>query len=323
MKKLTVWMITATALMLAGVLIFGGAMTMFNWDFSKFSTTKLVTNEHDVNDSFKNISVISNTANVILVPSSDEKCTVTCFEEQKQRHAVSVKEDTLTIEIVDERKWYDHIGVTIGSPKITVTIPEGEYERLTVNTTTGNVETSKAFSFESIGISATTGNITNLSSSAGEISLTATTGAVTVREVTAGSLALNATTGKLTVSKVNCEGDVETGITTGRTDITDLKCKNLTSKGETGGITLKNTISEAAFYIERTTGGIRFEKSDAAEITARTSTGSIKGSLLSEKIFFASSSTGRVNVPKTLTGGKCELTTSTGSIEITVEQRGE
>ena len=323
MKKLTVWMITATALMLAGVLIFGGAMTMLNWDFSKLSTTKLVTNEHDVNDSFKNISVISNTANVILVPSSDEKCTVACFEEQKQRHAVSVKEDTLTIEIVDERKWYDHIGITFKTPQITVAIPEGEYESLTVNTTTGNVETSKAFSFESIGISATTGNITNLSSSAGEISLTATTGAVTVREVTAGSLALNATTGKLTVSKVSCEGDVETGITTGRTDITDLKCKNFTSKGETGGITLKNTISEAAFYIERTTGGIRFEKSDAAEITARTSTGSIKGSLLSEKIFFASSSTGRVNVPKTLTGGKCELTTSTGSIEITVEQRGE
>ena len=50
----------------------------------------------------------------------------------------------------------------------------------------------------------------------------------------------------------------------------------------------------------------------------KTDTGKVVGSLLSEKVFIAETSTGKVSVPKTTTGGKCEITTSTGDIKIEV-----
>ena len=46
--------------------------------------------------------------------------------------------------------------------------------------------------------------------------------------------------------------------------------------------------------------------------------GNVTGTLLTDKIFLAQSDTGRVDLPKTVGGGKCEITTDTGNIEISV-----
>lgn len=81
-------------------------------------------------------------------------------------------------------------------------------------------------------------------------------------------------------------------------------------------MTLKNVIAAETFSIERSTGKVRFDGCDAAEILVKTGTGDVKGTLLSEKIFIARSNTGRVDVPQTVTGGRCEIITSTGDIEI-------
>jgi hypothetical protein len=55
------------------------------------------------------------------------------------------------------------------------------------------------------------------------------------------------------------------------------------------------------------------------EIYLKTDTGDVSGFLLSDKIFIAESDTGRISVPKTFTGGKCEVKTDTGNIKITVK----
>ena len=51
----------------------------------------------------------------------------------------------------------------------------------------------------------------------------------------------------------------------------------------------------------------------------KTDTGDVTGSLLSDKIFFAESDVGSVDVPKTTTGGVCEIRTDTGKIAITID----
>lgn len=50
----------------------------------------------------------------------------------------------------------------------------------------------------------------------------------------------------------------------------------------------------------------------------QTDTGDITGTLLTEKVFAAKADTGDVDVPKTATGGKCEIITNTGDIQIKV-----
>jgi DUF4097 and DUF4098 domain-containing protein YvlB len=68
--------------------------------------------------------------------------------------------------------------------------------------------------------------------------------------------------------------------------------------------------------IERSTGDVKLDSVDAAEIYIDTDTGDVKGTLLSEKIIFATTDTGDVDVPRCTVGGRCEIKTDTGNIEI-------
>ena len=83
---------------------------------------------------------------------------------------------------------------------------------------------------------------------------------------------------------------------------------------------MTNVIANERFSIERSTGDVRFEACDAAELTVTTDTGDVRGTLRSDKIFFAKTDTGHVEVPQSMTGGKCEITTDTGDIRIEIKQ---
>jgi DUF4097 and DUF4098 domain-containing protein YvlB len=113
------------------------------------------------------------------------------------------------------------------------------------------------------------------------------------------------------------------GVTTGDTSVTDVTCLNLSSHGSTGDLNLSNVVASESFNLKRSTGDICFDRCDAGRITVKTSTGSVTGSLLSDKVFTANTDTGHVNVPPSTNGGQCELTTDTGNITITIDNSAQ
>ena len=279
MKKSTkIWLITATSLVALGCIMFSVAMTKIHWDFTKLSTVKYETNTYEVTDDFNSISMLTDTADILFVQSDDKICKVVCYEMSDMKHTTTVQNNTLTINVTDEREWYDHIGITLGSPKITVYLPKTEYDSLAIKEDTGDIEVPEVFKFKSIDIATSTGDII--------------------------------------IAGVTCEGDIVINVSTGKANLTDIKCKSLISDGSTGDISLKNVIATEKFSIERSTGDVKFDGCDATEIWVKTDTGDVTGKLLSEKIFITETSTGDVNVPKSTNGGKCEITTSTGDIHI-------
>jgi len=311
-----VWLIIAASLVLIGCIVFGGVMTMLKWDFTKLSTGKYETHNYEIDESFNNISIVADTADILIVPSENQKASVVCHEQKNVKHSVTAKDGALVIEAVDTRKWYEYIGIGFGTPKITVYIPRGEYGALFVKSDTGNVEIPKEFKFETIDISESTGNVTNYASALEYIRIKTSTGNICVENTSAKTLDLSVSTGMITVSNVACEGEVKIEVSTGKTNLTNIECKNVLSNGDTGDIFLKNVIVTEKFSIERSTGDVKFDRCDAAEIFVKTDTGDVRGSLLSDKVFIVQSDTGNVDVPKTTTGGKCEITTSTGDINI-------
>lgn len=105
----------------------------------------------------------------------------------------------------------------------------------------------------------------------------------------------------------------------------DVKCAaqvvdSVQMKTSTGNITLSG-VDCKKIMIKTSTGYVCFEGCDADNISVKTSTGNVTGTLLSEKIFVTETSTGNVRVPKSTTGGTCEITTSTGNIEIEIRQK--
>lgn len=300
MKKTTkIWLITAALLVLVGCMIWAGVMTMFKWDFTKLSTVKYETNEHDIREEFSNISIETDTADLTFALSDDGRCRVECYEESKLTHSVTVQEDTLVIKMTNEKSWYDYIGISFGSPKITVYLPKAAYAALSVCESTGDIKIPQEFTFESVDIVLSTGDVDFSAAASKRMKIKTSTGDIRVENSSADSLDLS--------------------VSTGEVYLTDIMCKNLTTSGNTGDIFLKNVIAAEKFSIVRSTGDAKLDGCDAAEISIKTDTGDVTGSLLSEKVFFAQADTGRVNVPKTTSGGKCEITTNTGDIQITIK----
>lgn len=313
-------LIVGAVLIIVGLSIVAIAMTVNHWDITKLSTIKYVTNTHSLNESFRDISIETDAAEILFVLSEDDRCKVICHEQENSLHRVSIQDGTLRIHEEDERKWYDHFGISFGSTRLTVYLPQSSYEMLTVDAGTGKVTLPRDFSFESMELNLSTGDVDTSASVSGIATVKATTGDIRVDGITAGTLSISVTTGKVTVSDVTCDRDVSIGVSTGKTNVSNLTCMNLASSGSTGDLTLSNVIASGRFDLKRSTGDIRFEKCDAGEIVAKTDTGSITGSLRSSKLFIAKSDTGRVDVPQSTTGGKCQLTTDTGSIKITIEE---
>jgi DUF4097 and DUF4098 domain-containing protein YvlB len=310
-------MITASILILVGCIIFGGVMTMLKWDFKKLATVTYETNRYEINETYENISIAVDTADIKLVPSEDGKTIVECVEETKRKHSVKAENGTLEIKCTDTRKWYEHIGINFQTTKITVYLPAGEYAALSVKATTGNTEIAKDFKFDSIDISATTGDIKNAASASGDIRINTTTGDIHMENVSAKNVSLSVSTGRITVIGLICENDFHNKVRTGDTKLSNITCANLFSEGTTGYLALKNVLATEKFSIRRDTGDVTFEDCDAGEIFVKTDTGKISGTLLSEKDFSSCrSDTGSLRVPKNGSGGKCELVTDTGNITI-------
>ncbi len=318
-KGFLVCSIIAASLILLGILLFVGVMSFMKWDFWKLSTDKYESNTYEIGEKFAGIAVETDTADVAFLPSEDGACRVVCYEAAKVKHAVSVSEGTLTVKVEDTRKWYDYLSAfSFGNPMITVYLPEGEYAALSVKVNTGDVGVPAEFSFASAEISGTTGDVSFFASVKGNASIKTSTGGILVRDITAGAMSLTVSTGRVEVSSLRCEGDLTLRVSTGKARMSDVSCKNLYSTGDTGDLYLARVIATEKFSIERDTGDVEFERCDASELYIKTDTGEVEGSLLTEKIFFAKTGTGDVEVPRSMTGGRCEITTSTGDIEITV-----
>lgn len=319
MRKATKqWLIGGASLVVIGLIVFAAVMSVYHWDFTKLSTGKCETNTYSIDQQFSDISIDTDTADILFVPSNEDVCKVVCYERKNENHSVVVKNDVLTIKQIDRRKWYEHISINFDSPKVTVYLPATEYASLFIKENTGDIEIPKDFHFMNADISLSTGDV-NLHAAISEAAkIKATTGGIQVKNIAAGSLDLSVSTGDVVVSGVTSKGDIKINVTTGKTTLTDTKCKNLISSGSTGDIALHNVIAADKFSIERSTGDVKFDSADAAEISVKTDTGDVTGSLLTDKVFITETDTGNVDVPKTTTGGKCEITTDTGDIKINI-----
>ena len=321
MKTATkVWIIVAVLLVLLGLLVLGLAMALDNgiWNFENGGYSM---REYEIDIDFSDIRIESGTADIDFVPSKDKSCKVVCHEKENLRYTVSSNNGTLEIKLVDSRKWYDYINIfSFKTPELTVYLPAGEYGALTVDGSTGDVEIPENFSFKSIDVALSTGDVECSASARGLLKIRTSTGEISLEDVKTGAVELAVTTGKVSVKSVDCAGDVTLKVSTGRATLTGVDCKNFTSSGNTGNVTLKDVIAEGKLSIERSTGDVSFDRCDAAEIYVMTDTGDVKGNLISDKEFIVETDTGSVDVPRSTEGSRCEIKTDTGDVKITVGQ---
>ena len=319
MRKSGKWIITAIVLLVTGIVICGVSFGVLGFDLGKLSTVTYVTNTYDVSEKFQNISIDGDTENIKFVFSEEEKCRVVCFEEENDLHTVGVEDQTLTIEKKDRKGFWWNVSIATESPSITVYLPEKVYKELSIESDTGDVEIPKEFSFDTIDVNLDTGDMSCLASAEGDIRVRTDTGHITIADVTAAGMLLSSDTGKMELSDVKISGDLEIQEHTGKVVLENVKCRNFTSDGDTGSLVMTNVTASGEFNLERNTGDIEFHGCDAETIYVETDTGDVTGTLLTDKVFITETDTGSVDVPKSVSGGRCEISTDTGDIRIEIQ----
>ena len=329
------FLIAAIILTALGAAIFTGALFATGFDFSRLSGGKEMEEKiYTVSENFQDVEIRTDVTDIEFKVSQDGSFKAVAKEPAKMHHTVEVVNGTLKIESVDERKWYDCIGFFWKAPTMTIYLPakEGNRGSLRINNGTGDLEIPAGFEFYKVEIESSTGDVDFTGKAAELLKIRTSTGDITVERFLAGKLELGVSTGKVTVRSGRVEstslspeeehtGRVTLTVSTGAAVIEDLNCGSFYSNGNTGDIRLKNVVTRTDMNIERSTGDIRFESCDALKgtITLKTSTGDVRGSLKTGKLFSARSSTGSVQVPESTGDCRCEVSTSTGSIRINIE----
>lgn len=319
MKKSTkIWLIVAAALCGAGILLLGAAWAMVGLGFKPTEMPVYEVNTSELTGEFTRISIVTGTADVILVPTDEDNCRVECRETNKVYHIVSVMEGTLLIEMVDQRAWYEHIYFGFESPRVTVYLPKREYDTLSVTVDTGDTEIPADFTFASVRVDGGTGNVNCRADVNDRADISVTTGDINIDGGIAGNIRCKTSTGHINLNRVTCSGDLDLNVSSGKLTLTDVTCRSISTDGNTGDVRFRNVLASVSLTVERSTGDVTLESCDAPTIRLETSTGNISASLRSAKIFSVHSDNGVTRVPKNGSEGSFIANASTGDIRVEV-----
>lgn len=103
MKKRNILFIIAFSLILLGIILFIISMTLNNWDFNSLSTAEYHNKTINVSESFSNIYILSDTADIDFILSTDESCKVVYTEEKNIEYKVNISNNTLNIILVNNK----------------------------------------------------------------------------------------------------------------------------------------------------------------------------------------------------------------------------
>ena len=322
MRTSVKWIIAAVIVFILGFVIIIGGFAMSGFNFEKISNVKYETNTYELSENFNNIKINAATSDIVFVRYEEDNAKVVCFESEAEKHTVTVKDNTLSIDkIKTEQSWVNKLfSFNFKNPKITVYLPFSDYIDLSITTSTGDVKIPQNLNFKSVNVSGSTSEVKFAASVWGTLKIKLSTGDVVIDRISAGSVDIQTTTGDVNIYSTNCgENDVKITVTTGDVRVSGINCKNFSSDGSTGDVNLKNVRAIEAITIKRGTGDVIFDESDAASIYVKTTTGDVTGTLLSEKKFVTHSTSGDIKVPSSSSGGICEIDVTTGDISISIK----
>lgn len=316
--KLIIALVIAAALIFIGIAVAACGFAMSGFDIKNLTTDPEVTNYMTIDQDFNSIIIDATTADLKILPSTDGKCKIDLVERENLYFMPSVENGILTINEIDDRKWYEYIGIGWSNMSITLYLPKEQYDSLTVELTTGRAQIDSGLEFGKVDIKATTGSVKCEAKVTESLAIKCTTGLIYASGADVDTIKLKASTGSIELCNSFCK-TLEVEATTGGIKLSEVSgTGDFDIEATTGKINLSDVVTEGDLTIEADTGDVIFKRCDATNLSITTDTGDVEGSLLSSKVFFYETDTGDVELPRTDEGGKCNIETDTGDITVTI-----
>lgn len=252
------------------------------------------TNTYIIEETFNNVNINVQTDKINIYLSEENKIEYT--ENKNITIETKVINDTLMIERIDNRKFYDQI-FNFTSFKLDLYLSKDSIDLLNIDNSTGDITINQGFTINSVNIDNSTGD-------------------TEIKSNVTNNLFIENSTGDIKIDNCKNTGNINIKTDTGDVYLLNVNCKKLDINIDTGDTKLINTLIENDFNMKGSTGKLYLDEFDALNIYVKLSTGDVKGTILSSKFFIANSDTGIVKVPETREGGECRITVDTGNIII-------
>lgn len=229
-KSIKILIIVAVSLLVAGAIVMtiGFATTGFNFKNPSGYEEKT----YNVEQQFSKVTVSEIERDVRFAISSDGSVKIKTYETEKLKLDVKVEDGVLKITRVDEKKWYEFIGVNFGWSDYmatTVYLPAGEYDALNLSVVSGDVNIPNNFTFETAIINSVSGDVKMNANCKVKLEINTVSGEIDVSGVTAQEIKMNSVSGDIEIensdaSVIDIEstsGDVDCAFNTGKSFLVD------------------------------------------------------------------------------------------------------
>ena len=283
MKKATkIALITAGIIFGVGVILclVVGFMTDFRFDNVVITNEKLEKKTIEIEDTFKDIEIITISDDIEIQPSEDKKCTVSYTDSENTKHRAEVINGKLSItEEHIANSWFQfHFFSFSGEKKTIVYLPEESYGMIHLSTTSGDISCRE--------------------------------------KMTSDTLQLNTVSGDIILTNMQTKNDINIHTTSGNATTESINCSWIEVNAISGDILLDKLTAPKSVSLNTTSGDINLHTIDTEQITAETVSGDISGNLTGYTIRTETVS-GSVTVSDKESGANiCTLKTVSGDIRI-------
>ncbi len=292
---------------------------------------------HNATSIYSSVSVSAASADIKLLPSESGDTYAVCDETDKIKYTLKVEDGVLKIEENDSRRWYDMIGIFIGSRKVTLYLPIGAYSDLTLASESGSIECREdGFSFKSAALSSLSGSIYFSADVSESVDASSSSGSIGISSATADSMLLRSSSGSIHITDSTAKGGISAASSSGSIGISSVTADSVLLESASGSIhitdsTAKGGISATSssgsigissvtadsLLLESSSGSIRLTDSTAkGGISATSSSGSIGISSVTADSVLLKSSSGSIRLTDTIASDEFKIDSSSGSVKL-------
>lgn len=231
----------------------------------------------DLTETFEDVSIQGVSCDVSFSVVGGDTCVVEYRGPSRMACTAEVRNGTLQIEEKRVRRLSFWNWFSSKNSKLTVFLPEKQYDELAVETVSGDLDLPAGDSFRTLKVTAVSG----------EVSLSGAAGG-----------------GDVTVETVS--GDVE---------IRDADVRRLKVSTTSGEQIVKGVVAEGRAELSSVSGDIELTSSDADSLEISTISGEVHTALKTAKEYVTSTTSGEVSVAQNVPGaGRCSISTISGDI---------
>ncbi len=316
--------ILGSLLAAAGVLLVGTALALSGFDWSEAGISEQFVEKTYTADRAYTSLELDTWDTPVEIHVGGERISLSYSESNLRHYEFRTSGDTLEIQCISDRKWYDYIGFQLegfAESSLVLTIPAEMAGDVEIFTSNGAITLDAALSVDgALTLESSNAAVLCQDVTAGSLEVISSNGELLCQNASAEEIYLETSNGSLTAENLSA-GTITAATSNGRLALSGLQADTIETENSNGGLSLAG-ITAGTLTGETSNADIVLERVEVTEaLTLESSNAAISGTVVGDDVDFtieSETSNASSNLPERWGSGDIRLTarTSNGDIQI-------